>query len=182
MCVCVYTVTWLWKECASFENDSRVPVVRVLRPCPSVILENVKTPWRWNRQAWTAREMVRGKERGKASQRFPSRRQEEGYAIKKSKKTKRKRSRNKTDLPPVLKCSENTSSSFLHNQMWDLAFWKVQERTPSSFPEWSLNLSGWFTLLSKCSPRPTSQLHFLWEACRYWVLKLATLPGILITS
>ena len=88
----------------------------------------------------------------------------------------------KLTCPPVLKCSENTSSPFLRNQMWDRAFWKVQQRTSSNFPEGSLNLSGWFTLLSKCSPRPPSQLHFLWEACRYWVLKLATLPGILIIS
>ena len=180
MCACVYTVAWLWKEGVSFENDSWVPVVRALRSRRSVILENVKTPWWWKRQAWTAREMVRGKEEGKASQRFPSRREEDGYAIKRSKKTK-KRSRNKIDLPSALKCNENTSCSFLCSQMWGCTFWKVQKRTPSSLPECSVSL--WMShSLEQMLTTPPSQLHFLWEACRYRVLKLATLPGILIIS
>ena len=87
--------------------------------------------------------------------------------------------------PPVLKHTQNVSSLFLHNQSWDLTFWKVLERTPGLPACWVESQCLWMIrslgqMLSSPPPRP--QLPFLWEACRYRVLELAALPGVLIIS
>lgn len=72
--------------------------------------------------------------------------------LREARKTKKKRSCNKTDLPPALKCW-NSSCSFLRSQMWGRTFLESSEKDALQLARvqcQSLDES----LLSKCSPHP----------------------------